>query len=99
MVLHVAGSFEFFHHWSHSVAYRETERQTAELFRVRWGGGLYLNYVFVAVWLTDSVWWWRRPVGYASRPAWLRAGTQAFLAFMFLNATVVVWVLRAINGR
>lgn len=98
MVLHVAGVFQFFHSWSHTIAYRETERQTLHLFCIRWGGGLYLNYLLVVAWLADSVWWWRWPAGYASRPRWLSASIHTYLAFMFLNATVAVWILRAING-
>ena len=89
-LVHVGFAFQFFYGWSHSTAYRETARQTEELFGVHWGGGLYLNYVFTILWSVDCalshVLWFSR-----SR---VRIVIHAFLAFMVLNATVVVWVLR-----
>jgi hypothetical protein len=94
-LLHVYGAFEYFYAWSHTLAYRETARQTAGLFGVNSGAGLYLNYAFTAVWLADCTWWWLSPESYRVRPVLVSAGVHAFLAFMFLNATVVVWVLRS----
>lgn len=94
-LLHVFGAFHYFYDWSHSIAYRETARQTNELFGVNWGGGLYLNYLFTLVWVADCAWWWRSPIGYASRSRAISRSVHGFLAFMFVNATVVVWVLRA----
>lgn len=34
--------------------YQETAQLTAEVFGVNWGGGLYFNYVFTAVWVAYS---------------------------------------------
>jgi hypothetical protein len=90
-LLHVWAAFEYFYSWSHAVAYRETERQTAALFGVDWGGGIYLNYLFTAVWFADCAMWWLRPERW--RP---RIAVQAFLLFMVVNGTIVVWVLRAL---
>lgn len=84
---HVASAFHVHHHWSHAAAYAETARQTAVLFGVRWGGGLYWNYVFTAVWMFDVLWMWRDPD--RPRPRWVVVGIHAFLAFLFFNATVV----------
>ncbi len=86
---HVYGAFEFFHDWSHRVAYAETARQTAELFDFDWGGGLYFNYLFTAMWVVDVVWWWIGPSHYENRPRWMTAFVHAFLAFMFFNGAVV----------
>jgi hypothetical protein len=88
-VLHVAGAFESYHGWSHSAAYRETARQTAEIFGLDWGGGLYLNYAFAIVWVIDVAWMWARPESYLLRPARISAAVHAFMTFMFFNATVV----------
>src|SRR5437588_6620968 len=61
-VVHVAAAFSAFYHWSHVAAYRETARQTSDLFGIHWGGGLYFNYLFTAVWAGDVVWlWMNRP--------------------------------------
>jgi hypothetical protein len=88
-LLHVAAAFHFVHHWSHTAAYAETARQTAEITRLDWGGGLYFNYLFAAVWLADVIWWWVNPNGYESRPRWIEGFVQAFMAFIVFNATVV----------
>jgi hypothetical protein len=94
-LLHVCGAFEYFYHWSHAIAYEETARQTAELFGVEWGGGIYLNYLFTIVWLVDCLWWWVRSESYGERPRIVARTVDGFLAFMFVNATIVVWLLRA----
>src|SRR5882762_2048787 len=66
---HVAAAFHFFHGWSHAHAYRETARQTRELFGIDWGGGLYLNYLFTLAWAADAAyWWWGGLDGYDRRP-------------------------------
>ena len=79
---HVAAAFQFSYHWNHAAAYRETARQTAEVFGMDWGGGLYFNYLFTVVWIADVVFWRRWP-------QWVTVAIQTFLAFMFFNATVV----------
>lgn len=94
-LIHVGFAFTYFYGWSHSVAFRETARQTADLFGVNWGGGIYLNYLFTAIWIADCAWWWTDFHGYARRPAAIRSAIHGFLAFMFVNASVVVWAVRA----
>ena len=93
-IVHVCCAFEYFYAWSHAVAVRETARQTSDLFGVNSGAGLYLNYLFTVLWAAHAVLWWRRADG--SLPHGTRA-IHAFLIFMIVNATVVVWVLRAIR--
>jgi hypothetical protein len=95
-VVHVWAAFDSFYHWSHSFAYRETARQTAEMFGVDWGGGLYLNYLFTIVWVADSAWWWQKVDPRRAMPRGLSIAIHAFLTFMFVNATFVVWLLRAV---
>lgn len=92
-LLHVVCAFTFFYDWSHAIAHRETARQTAELFGVNWGGGIFVNYAFTAIWSADCLWWWAGPESYGRRPAVVSASVHGFLAFIFLNATVVVWIL------
>ena len=86
---HVACAFTFYHHWSHSAAYEDTSRRTAELLSVNWGGGIYFNYIFTVLWVMDVIWWWRGLAPYRSRPRWMHATVHTFFAFMFFNATVV----------
>jgi hypothetical protein len=96
-LLHVWAAFEYSYEWSHARAYAETARQTAELYRLYWGGGLYLNYLFTAVWVGDCAWWWRQREDRYHRPRAVTIAVHGFLMFMFINATLVVWVLRAIR--
>ena len=82
---HVAAAFEFHHHWSHDAAWRDTERQTAEVMGRGWGGGIWFNYIFAVVWAADVYRQWRdRHWG----RSWI-VFVQAFFAFLFFNATVV----------
>jgi len=96
-LLHVCGAFAYFYQWSHAVALRETARQTRELFGVEAGAGLYLNYLFTVVWTLDVAWWWRDEQGYRRRHPAVSIGIHAFLAFIFVNASLVVWVLKALR--
>lgn len=86
---HVACAFGFYHHWCHTEAYTHTARQTAAVVGLDWGAGLYVNYVFTAVWCADVCWWWLSPTSYRVRPRRLEWVVQGFLAFIAFNATVV----------
>jgi hypothetical protein len=86
---HAAAAFEAFYGWSHATAVAATARQTAELVGFDWGGGLYLNYVFLSVWTGDAAWWCLRPRSYTSRRVAVSAVIRGFLFFMFLNGAVV----------
>jgi len=86
---HVWGAFQFFHGWSHLAAYRQTARQTKELFGLEWGGGLYFNYLFSLAWVADVLWLWSSVETYQSRPRWVGRAIHSFLAFMFFNATII----------
>jgi hypothetical protein len=86
---HTACAFHLVHGWSHDAAYHDTARKTAELLGVAYGGGVYWNYAFLAVWLTDVLWWWTFPRRYLRRSFWICALVQGFLGFMVINGTVV----------
>jgi hypothetical protein len=90
LLAHVFCAFHFYHGWSESVAYRETARQTDEVFGLNWGGGLYVNYSLIIGWVVDVGWWWVRGVSsYRRRPRFLMAAWHGFLIFIIFNATVV----------
>lgn len=88
-LVHMLAAFGVYHHWSHQEAYMDTARQTAEIFYIDWGGGLYFNYLFSVVWLADVVWMWADDAGYRRRARWIGGAIHSFMAFMFFNATVV----------
>jgi hypothetical protein len=87
--LHVAAAFEFFHHWSHAEAVRQTAEQTRELTGWAWGGGVYINYAFAVFWLLDVAQWWRRGGESEPRPKRSYWAMHAVFGFMMFNATVV----------
>ncbi len=48
--------------WSHAAAYAHTATQVAAGVGLNWGGGIYANYAFTALWLVEVGWWWAAPV-------------------------------------
>ncbi len=89
LIAHLICAFHFYHHWSQESALRETARQTAEVTGNNWGGGLFINYAFLAAWVADVVWWWRGLEGYQRRHWLVTAVWHFVLIFMIFNATVV----------
>jgi hypothetical protein len=90
LAAHFVCAFQFFHHWSHDSAYRETARQTEAVIGSNWGGGLFINYAVLALWVVDIVWWWRSGLPSYRAHLWpLRTIWHGFLIFIIFNATVV----------
>jgi hypothetical protein len=89
LVLHAASALDYYHHWSQQSAYLETARQTKEIFGLDWGGGLWINYGFIAAWIIDTIWWWRGLPAFRRRPRSLVVAWHAVFLFMVFNATVV----------
>ena len=90
LVAHFISAFNFYHSWSHQSAYVDTARQTAEVFAINWGGGLFINYAVAILWTADVVWWWIAGVNsYRRRPWWLTLTWHGFLIFIIFNAMVV----------
>jgi hypothetical protein len=89
MIAHAACAFHFHHHWSHVDAYNETARQTAEVFGLNWGGGIFINYILIIGWIVDVIWWWRGLTIYRNRSKIFSIVWHVFLFFIFFNATVV----------
>lgn len=86
---HVAFSFHYFYQWSHAVGYAETARQTRELFGIDWGGGIFFNYAFTLVWLTEMIWWWASAKSYQARARWMNRSVRGFFIFMIFNGAVI----------
>jgi hypothetical protein len=89
-VTHFISAFHFYHSWSQQSAYIETARQTAEVFRINWGGGLFINYAVAILWIADVAWWWFAGLSAYRRRSWLITLLwHGFLLFIIFNATVV----------
>ncbi len=90
LIAHFVSAFQFYHGWSHAAAYEDTARQTRELFSLNWGGGVFINYALLIVWMIDIAWWWRSGIdSYRKRPLPLLVAWHCFLIFIIFNATVV----------
>ena len=57
--IHIVVAMWVSHGWSHAASIAATARQTKAVYDLDWGGGVYVNYAFVAAWLFEA-WRWRR---------------------------------------
>ena len=87
-LVHTAISFHVVHDWVHADAVRSTALQTAAMYGVAVGWGVYVNYLFFAVWLADAWWWRAAPVGYV-RPSAAVWSLRIFYLIVLFNAAVV----------
>jgi hypothetical protein len=86
-IVHTLLAFHVVHDWVHEDAVRNTALQTQAMFGIDAGWGVYVNYLFLAVWVTDA-WWWRRVDG-TRYPAPVTWTLRAFYALIIVNAAVV----------
>jgi len=90
LALHFVTAFNFYHDWSQVSAYEETARQTDEYVGLNWGGGLYINYAILSIWLIDLAAWWRQGADSYRRQFWkLRVVWHSLLIFIIINALIV----------
>ena len=87
--IHVGLAFHFVYGWNHETAVAETARQSAERFGVGWRGSIYVNYVFLAIWLADVCWWWAAPASHGSRSIRFEIARLATFVFMFVNGAII----------
>ena len=88
-VCHVLLAFDVHHDWSHAAAYAATAAQTEALTGWRWGGGIYINYLFSALWVSEAAWWWRGGEHYRHRGHRLEGAVRSVFLFMIVNGAVV----------
>ena len=87
--IHSVSAFMLLYGGSHSRAVAATARQTAALTGVESGAGLYINYMFLATWIADCVWWWTVSPDTGARFGRLGWARFGFFLFMFVNGAVV----------
>jgi hypothetical protein len=88
-LIHVVLAFHLVYAWDHEAAVVSTVQQTADRVGRGWRGGIYVNYVFLALWAADACWWWVAPASHAARSFGVESTRVAFFVFMFFNAAVV----------
>lgn len=82
-LLHIAVAYHVAHGWSQQAALEHVERASG------FGEGLYVNYLFAAVWILDATWACVSFESYVCRPRWLNWSIHGFMAFIVFNAAVV----------
>ena len=87
-LVHTVLAFDIVHNWIHDDAVLSTAQQTEAMFGVSVGWGVYVNYVFFAVWLADSV-WWRASPDVHRRPAGVMWALRVFYLIIIVNAAVI----------
>lgn len=75
-IAHALIAFHVRYGWDHEVAVSATATQAARLYGIAWSGSLYVNYVFLALWLV-AAWRWRHWV-------W-----RAFVLTMVVNGAIL----------
>ena len=88
-ITHSALAFHVRHGWSHDAAVRQTAAQTAAVTGLDWGGGVFVNYAFLAIWAADVAWIWAAPASYLRRPSAVNGLVSAFFLFIIVNGAVV----------
>ena len=88
-VLHVICAFHFRHHWDHAVAIEHTAKMTENVVGIRWGGGLYINYLFLLLWGASALDSLRYGGNRTENRRRLEVFLHAFAAFMMFNATAI----------
>ena len=87
--IHMIVALGLRHGWSHQASVEATAAQTAAVYGLYWGGGIYFNYLFVAVWLAESAWWCINPKSFVSRPPVVVSIARAFYLLIIVNAAIV----------
>jgi hypothetical protein len=88
-LVHVVAAFESAYAWSHDAAIDGTARQTAAVIGIRWGGGIFVNYLFLAAWAVDVWHWWTAPDAHRRRSARLEILRLSFFLLMFINGAIL----------
>ena len=86
---HVTAAFGIYHGWSHTTAYDYTAAQTEAFMGLPWGGGLWMNYLFTAVWIAEGFWWEFLPAHFARRSAIWTTTIRCIFFFMIANGAVI----------
>jgi hypothetical protein len=89
LVVHIALAYAVRHGWSHDAAVRATAAQTAAVYGLDWGGGIYVNYLFTLVWAVDAWQWSAAPGAAAARPPAIHRALRVFYGVIIVNAAVV----------
>lgn len=88
-VVHSLLAFAIVYDWNHERAVEVTAARGAAMYGVTWAGSLYVNYVFLAWWTADTLWWWRSPGTFVRRSTVIEWLWRLTVLTMVVNGAVV----------
>jgi hypothetical protein len=86
-LLHAVIAMGLVHGWSHAAAVRATAAQTRRVFGLDWGGGIWANYLFVAIWFMYA-WGLRTAADQRGQSPWAWV-FRGFVLLMVANGAIV----------
>lgn len=86
---HMVAAFHFYHDWSHAAAVADTAEQTEQLLGVRFGAGIWFNYLLMTLWTIDVWLEWRCIIERSSGSRAFTWLVHGFAFFIIFNGTVV----------
>ena len=89
LIAHMVIAMGVAHNWSHQSSVDATARQTYAVYGLNWGGGVFMNYVFAALWLIEAIRWQIRSATPTPRRAAIVWSIRIFYLVMILNAAVI----------
>lgn len=75
--------------WDHDKAALVTAQRAATVYGVVWPLSLHVNYLFVAWWIGDTLWWWLQPPSFLARPRPIEWAWRLIAFTMVLNGAVI----------
>ena len=88
-LLHGLATMAYYHQFQHALAYQDTAQQTEQAIGVAVGIGIWLNYLFIIVWILDALWMNGLAKGYFSRLRAFNWMIYGFLGFIAFNGAIV----------
>ena len=88
LTIHIVIAMSVRHHWSHDAAIAATAGQTQAVYGLNWGGGLYVNYVYVAVWSIYLAVWHSVPSRALPSRTLMRV-FRVFFLIVIVNAAII----------
>ena len=89
LAIHIALAMSLVHNWSRASVTAVTAAQTEAIYGLNWGGGVFVNYVFLAVWIAELTAWRLAPAKYAMRARGITWTIRAFFFVVIANGAIV----------
>ena len=89
LATHIALAMSLVHNWSHASTVAATAAQTEATYGLSWGGGVFVNYLFLAVWIAELTAWRSAPAKYAARSRSITWTVRAFFFIVIANGAIV----------